>query len=331
MRKPAFESKRDILSTLSANAFVSGTELADQFAISRAAIARHVSELQALGVDIFAVKGKGYRLAQTLDLIDPELLKQRLTPRISADAELHVLPLVDSTNQFWLNKKDQNVASGSACWAECQSAGRGRRGRSWQSPFGAALYCSVWWQSQCNLSELMGLSVAVGLAMTRWLQQMGVPAQVKWPNDIYIDNKKVAGILVELESRSDGCGSAVVGVGLNVNLPKQASDQIDQPWTDLSQWLKPVPPRTNLAAGLYQAIVDCLEAFERGGLQHCLTDWSRYDVYHDQAVCLVMGAHQIQGVCRGVDGQGALLVETQDGLRSFFGGELSLRQANVAD
>lgn len=329
MRKPAFESKRAILAKLSAEQFISGTQLAEQLNISRAAIARHVTELQQLGVDIFAVKGRGYRLAQPLDLIAPDKLEGLLQASLPAQAKLHVVPIIDSTNQFWLNKKDDHVASGSACFAESQSAGRGRRGRTWQSPFGAALYCSVWWRSQNNLSELMGLSVAIGLAITRWLHQLGVPAKVKWPNDIYIEQQKVAGILVELEGRPDGCGSAVVGVGLNIHLPKASSEQIDQPWTHLHQWLSPLPNRTELAAGLYQAVIESLQTFESGGLQTCLADWSQYDVFTDKPVSLLMGSHHIDGICRGVDGQGALLVETAEGVRSFFGGELSLRQANV--
>ncbi|GGA84592.1 bifunctional ligase/repressor BirA [Neiella marina] len=331
MRKPTFESKRAILQQLSADNFVSGTDLAARLQISRSAIARHISELQDLGVDIYVVKGRGYKLGARLDLIESEVLAMLIDDWRPQDAELHVYPLIDSTNQFWLDRHPQQPPSASVCFAECQSAGRGRRGRSWQSPFGGALYCSVWWRSDNNLSELMGLSVAIGLALTRWLVDLGVPAQVKWPNDIYIKQKKVAGILVELESGKDGKGSAVVGVGLNIKLPDSVSANIDQPWTDLSQWLVPLPARTQLAAGLYQALVECLQRFEAGGLQQCLADWPKHDVYADKAIRLQMGDHQVAGICRGVDGQGALVIETGDGRRSFFGGEISVRPDHVVD
>ncbi|MBD1390517.1 bifunctional biotin--[acetyl-CoA-carboxylase] ligase/biotin operon repressor BirA [Neiella sp. HB171785] len=331
MRKPAFESKRTILEQLSAERFISGTELAEHLAISRSAIARHISELQQLGVDIYVVKGKGYKLATSLDLIDVTKLAA-LTECYRPDgAELHVFPLIDSTNQFWLNRQPQTPASASVCFAECQSAGRGRRGRAWQSPFGGALYCSVWWRSEHNLSELMGLSVAIGLALTRWLVTLGAPAQVKWPNDIYIKQQKVAGILVELESGKDGKGAAVIGVGLNIKLPSSTTAAIDQPWTELSQWLTPLPSRTEIAAGLYRTLIECLNEFESGGLQQCLADWSRHDVFADQAIRLLMGDHQVAGICRGVDGQGALVIENEQGRRSYFGGEISVRPVDAVD
>ncbi len=328
MRRALCKTKQAILRRLSANAFCSGQELAEELDISRSAVARHVKELNEQGVDIFSVKGKGYKLAKPLDLIQIEPLQSLLDASLQG-AELHVFPSIDSTNQFWLDQPSRSIPNGSACFAEYQSAGRGRRGRQWHSPMGAAIYFSTWWQSGLNLSELMGLSVAMGLAVTRWLNSLGAPAQVKWPNDIYIQGKKVAGILVELDAQPDGRGRAVVGVGLNVQLPQQAQSHIDQPWTQLADHLQPLPCRTELAAGLYQAIRACLEQFESEGLAHTIEDWARWDFYYGKPICLLMGQHQISGICRGVDGQGALRVESEQGLKSYFGGEISVRGADV--
>ncbi len=330
MRRAVFETKQQLLNKLSAHSFRSGQQLAEELAISRAAIARHVKELLAYGVDIYSVKGKGYKLARPLDLIDREELAKAIAGCLPDGAQLHVYPLLDSTNQYWLERKQQQLVSGSACFAECQTAGRGRRGRQWLSPLGAALYFSMWWQSQSNISELMGLSVSLGLAITRWLNQLGVPAQVKWPNDIYVTGKKIAGILVELEALNDGRGQAVIGVGLNVKLPEESAATIDQPWTQLADHLDESYSRTALAAGLYQTIFHCMQQFEAQGLDASLEDWNSYDHFAEQPITLLMGQHRIEGICRGVDGHGALLVETTQGLKSFFGGEISIRGTYAA-
>lgn len=325
MRRPVFETKQRLLSLLSAEQFLSGKELAQQLGITRSAIARHVKELSLLGVDIFSVKGKGHKLAQPLDLIEEDKLAHMLQGVRPESAELHVFPMIDSTNQFWLTRKNETIASGSACFAECQTAGRGRRGRQWQSPLGAALYFSMWWRSTSNLSELMGLSVAVGLAVTRWLNRLQVPAQVKWPNDVYVEGQKIAGILVELEAAANGCGQAVIGIGLNVALPSSAAEQIDQAWTQLSDHLPQALSRTELAASLYQALFECLSQFELNGLESAIQDWAHYDYFYNQPIRLLMGQHEIHGICRGVDGHGALLVEGAEGIKSYFGGEISVR------
>ena len=325
MRRPVFKTKQQLLTRLSAEQFISGQLLANELEISRSAIARHVKELAELGLDIYSVKGKGYRLAKPVDLIDQQQLQNLLQETLPEMAQLHVFPVIDSTNQFWLDKRADLAVSGSGCFAECQTAGRGRRGRKWQSPLGASLYFSMWWQSNSNLSELMGLSVAVGLALTRWLNQQGVPAKVKWPNDIYVNAEKIAGILVELDTRADGCGQAVIGIGLNVALPETATNQIEQAWTQLEDHLPDPVSRTELAASLYETVLHCLQQFEQSGLASCISDWSLYDHFGNQSIRLLMGQHEIEGICKGIDGNGALLVETVAGMKSYFGGEISLR------
>lgn len=329
MRRPVFETKRKLLALLSADRFSAGPWLADELGITRSAIARHVKELVELGVDIYSVKGKGHKLAKAVELIDEAHLLELVSSQLPDAAQLHLFPVIDSTNQFWLERRAEGAVSGSGCFAECQTAGRGRRGRQWQSPLGAALYFSMWWQSESNLSELMGLSVAVGLAMTRWLNQLGVEAQVKWPNDIYVEGKKIAGILVELEAGADGCGRAIIGIGLNVALPNTATAAIDQAWTQLKDHLPAPISRTKLAASLYKEVLACLQQFESEGLAPCIQDWPSYDYFIDQPIRLLMGQHQIEGLCRGVDGHGALVVETDEGTKSYFGGEISVRGQDV--
>lgn len=330
MRRPVFETKQKLLTKLSAERFVSGQQLADELQVTRSAVARHVKELVELGVDIYSVKGKGHRLAKPLELIDEQELKKQLAEVVPQQAQLHVFPVIDSTNQFWLDKRADHAVSGSGCFAECQTAGRGRRGRQWQSPLGAAVYFSMWWQSALNLSELMGLSVAVGLAITRWLNELDVPAKVKWPNDIYVKGQKIAGILVELETREDGCGQAVIGVGLNIALPEASANQIDQAWTQLQDHLPKKISRTELAASLYRSLLSCLQQFELEGLAPCIEDWQQFDHFAEQPIRLIMGPHEVHGICKGVDGHGALLVESDEGIKSYFGGEISVRGQDAA-
>lgn len=327
MKSHTFNSKRSILQQLSAEQFISGNQLGERLGISRAAVAKHIKELNQWGLDIFTVKGRGYRLAKPLQMLDEALIRSAL-PADKRVVPIQLFPVIDSTNRYWMERYQSLPPTGSCCLAEMQTAGRGRRGRAWQSPFAAALYLSTYWFSEQSIAEMMGLSLAVGVGIARWLRGLGIDqVTVKWPNDIYIQGAKVAGILIELAGESDGHCHLVVGVGLNLDLPAAAGAEIEQAFTDLYQHLPASvePDRNQLAAGLINSVSQVLQDYHSQGMAPVVAVWPEFDHFLNQPVQLLMGKHIQHGIVRGINPQGGLLVESEQGMKTYYGGEISVR------
>ncbi|MCE9688213.1 bifunctional biotin--[acetyl-CoA-carboxylase] ligase/biotin operon repressor BirA [Shewanella sp. AS16] len=310
--------KRAILSLLNAGDFVSGEALADALGISRAAISKHIDTLETYGVEIYSVKGKGYKLATPVFLIDEPRLLQAIDNRCFYFDE------TSSTNAFLLSHAKE-LKSGDICIAEYQSAGRGRRGRTWVSPYGNHLYCSLFWGFSQGMAQAMGLSLVVACSLVKVLQELGVPELgVKWPNDIYLEHKKLAGVLIEMSGQADSECQLIIGIGLNMAMSDNQALAIEQPWNDLSH-LASMPDKTELAIKLQQQLKRDLQLFEREGLPAFMSRWQAVDLFDGRPVRLLMGSNEIQGICRGIDEQGSLLLETDTGLQAYVGGEISLR------
>lgn len=317
-------TQRQLLQYLATGDVYSGEWLAEQLGISRAAVARYIDHLQQLGVDIYAMKAKGYRLATPIQLLDGSLMRQIQS---STAPDILVQHITDSTNTQLMNKLRDGVMllPGQVLVAEAQTAGRGRRGNQWLSPFGTNLYFSFYWSLQRGIQAAMGLSLVIGVAVADLLQQLlNIELQLKWPNDLYIDGQKVGGILVELAGQSHASCDVVIGLGLNIFLAESQRAQINQRVTALSEHTKQLIDRNRLIPLLQQHLIDEMHAFEQQGFSAYAERFNRRDCYQGQWV-QISGAQAISGICRGVDLQGALLVETTDGLQSVFGGEVSLR------
>ena len=329
-----FAKKHQILSQLSDGEFYSGQALGESLGISRAAVGKHIKQLEDIGLDIFSVTGKGYKLAAPLRLLDETKITAN-TNRTSNDW-LEVHHVIDSTNDHMLEqiRAGQSIYgkamdNGHTVVAECQTAGRGRRGRSWISPFGSHIYFSYLWHLD-GIGQAMGLSVAVGLALRETIAEFidsSSKATLKWPNDVYVDGKKIAGILVELEGQADGPCEVVIGIGINVNMPAKSAEQIDQPWTDLSSYSDETVDRNLFIAKLCNSLYRQMEAFAAEGLSPLVSQWNEHDYFYQQDVKLIMGNHETHGVCQGIDRQGGLVLTLKDGnTRSFYGGEISVRK-----
>ncbi len=312
-----------IIQLLADGQFYSGEWLGEQLSVSRTSISNYIKQAEQLGLDIHSVKGKGYKLAHSIELLDVDEIKRQ-----SGQNAIEVFTEIDSTNQYLMDRLDQ-LTSGATCLAESQTAGRGRRGRKWISPFGSHLYLSMFWQLEAGIEAAMGLSLATGIATVNALTALGINgAQLKWPNDIYVNNKKLAGILVEMSAQAAGPCQLVVGLGLNIKMPSQMAAEIDQPWTDLSQIGGAGVSRNTLAAHIIMALEQTLALYEQEGLAPFLPRWQELDAFINQPVNLIMGPKTISGIARGVDKQGALLVEQHGVVKPFIGGEISLRLAN---
>lgn len=326
MKQASKVIRQHILKLLSDGQFHSGEAIAQEVNLSRTAVAGHIAQLSDWGLDVFKVKGKGYRLERPITLLNADKIKKQLHE--SRLAVVEVESVLASTNTQ-LKKRiagaQYDLADGDVVLAEVQTDGRGRRGRSWLAPVGGSLTFSMYWRFPEGYQSMSGLSLLVGLAVCDGLQKMGVnDAQLKWPNDVYLNGRKLAGILIEVEGQIGATAHCVIGVGLNVSMPDGQYD-VGQPYTDIEGYLGHVPDRNSLAASIIGALWRYLPKFSEQGFAPFIEHWQALDLYAEKRIVLQMGEKRFVGVDRGVDASGALLVETQDGISRFHGGEVSLR------
>lgn len=319
-----------ILLPLMANGeFHSGQDLAAALGISRTAVWKQLNKLEVLGLEIESVKGRGYRIPGGIDLIDEATVRSAMSAAgLSLLSELSVQELIDSTNMEALRRVEEGARSGLVCTAEQQTAGRGRRGREWISPFGRNLYVSTVWEFTQGAAALEGLSLAVGVAVAQTLSDLGLPeVQLKWPNDVQHEGKKLGGVLLEMVGDASGHCQVVVGIGINVSMPSVAANAIDQAWTDISAMTTSAnaPGRNALLSALLDQLLPLLAEFEGGGFTPWREAWQALDAHADKAVIIAKGNDKTAGVARGVDSRGALQLETSVGVQSVYGGEISLR------
>lgn len=317
-------SLKPLLSTLADGQFHSGDALGDRLNVSRTAIWKQIKKVEALGVSVDSVKGKGYCIRGGLDLLSLEKLDALVTPVArSLISEIDIREVVDSTNAIAMAKAIQG-GSGYVCTTEQQTAGKGRRGKAWASPYAANLYISVVWEFSGGAAALEGLSLAVGVAVANALDEADVGGvRLKWPNDILCDGRKLAGILLEIAGDLAGPCQVVVGIGLNVAMPDKVS--IDQPWTDIQTINKLAADRNRLLALVLNHLMPLLNDFESKGFTAYREAWMSLDAYADQDIALILGDEVVVGSSAGVDESGAVLVDTPAGRRRFSGGEVSLR------
>lgn len=315
-------AKLKIIELLSSGESVSGEVLGKALGVSRAAISKQVKSLAEWGVDIYSIPGKGYQLATKID----QLNSQRLSGLVSQSSLIAVYPHIDSTNQHMMSQLTQ-WESGDVCLAEHQTAGRGRRGRKWISPYGSNLYMSMYWRFDQGVAATMGLSLIVGIAIAETLTEFGVRSSLKWPNDVYIEAKKVSGVLVELAIEAGGAAQVVIGIGLNLTMSdkNKQTEGIDQPWTSLDQHLPMPVDRNQFTAVLINRLHQELTQYQLVGNQGIAERWTHYDHFANKPVKLIMGHQSVNGIARGIDDTGAILVESDGKIAPYIGGEISLR------
>lgn len=310
-----------LISILSDGEFHSGEQLGERLGMSRAAINKHIQTLRDWGVDVFTVPGKGYSLPEPIQLLNEDLIRSSIN-----EGAVTVLPVIDSTNQYLLDRL-ASLRSGDACVAEYQQAGRGRRGRKWFSPFGANLYLSMYWRLEQGPAAAIGLSLVIGIVMAEVLQSLGADkVRVKWPNDLYLLDRKLAGILVELTGKTGDAAQIVIGAGINLAMRRVESDVINQGWINLQEAGIKID-RNTLAVRLIKELRAALVLFEQEGLAPYLKRWERLDNFIHRPVKLIIGEKEIFGTSRGIDMQGALLLEQDGVIKPWMGGEISLRSA----
>ncbi|MBU0687907.1 MAG: biotin--[acetyl-CoA-carboxylase] ligase [Gammaproteobacteria bacterium] len=314
-----------LLRALADGEFHSGEEMAQQLGMSRASVHNALQDVVQYGVKLHSVRGRGYRLSQPLYWLDKALILAEVGEARAA-LDLEILDHATSSNALLLQAASQGASSGRVLAVEWQSAGRGRLGRSWHAGLGDALTFSLLWRFECGLAALSGLSLAVGVAMMRALRELGVDdAGLKWPNDVMLPSGKLAGILLEAQGDMLGPSAVVIGIGLNLDVPTEAG-KIGQAVGDLSACGVPLDRRNKVLAILLKHLLSVLHEFSSHGFTALHKEWERAHIYDQRPVEMLMpDGKRIDGVALGVTDEGALRVQTADGLREFHSGEVSLR------
>jgi BirA family biotin operon repressor/biotin-[acetyl-CoA-carboxylase] ligase len=322
-------SQSKLLSLLADGKFHSGSELGACLSISRTAVWKRIKSLRQYGLVIYSVKGKGYRITQTLELYNQE----RIFSYIDADVKPLIKQItlhteVDSTNQYLLNMIDQDDFHGCITLAEYQTEGRGRRGNAWISPFAGGISLSMGWHFDPAPEPLALVSLGAGVAVIRALRRIGIfDAGLKWPNDVVWQYRKLGGTLVEMRAESAGPCKIIIGIGINYSFPKELSYSpgIDQPWVDIATIQQPAVLRNKFTAILISEILRLIINNSGRDDSGIIEEWRRYDCMKGKFAKLALPDRTVSGLIQGVDDNGTLIMSINGGLEKFNSGEISLR------
>lgn len=313
-----------LLKLLQDGRFHSGEALGGELGISRSAIWKQLQSLEAeLGIEVFKVPGRGYRLSAPMTLLNAKEIE-----RNAGDTgwPVFVEASLDSTNAEVFRRLDSGCGAPFVLLSERQTAGRGRRGRAWASPFAENLYCSLALRVDGGMRQVEALSLTVGLAVAKALQASGLEAAgLKWPNDVLADGQKIAGILLELSGDPADVCHVVIGVGINVNMAVDTKAAIDQPWTSMRQHLGRMIDRNELAGEVLRQLTRYVSLHWQSGFTSVRDEWEALHLWRGRPVALLAGTNATLGVVLGVDDRGAIRLEVDGVEQVFSGGELSLR------
>jgi BirA family biotin operon repressor/biotin-[acetyl-CoA-carboxylase] ligase len=326
--------RRQLLKLLASGEFRSGEQLAKDLRVTRSAVWKLIGKLRNLGIEIEAASRHGYRLPGPVQLYDAQAIRSALqSASQEAIHSIDALLTVDSTNRHLVDMAAAPIDRMQVCVAEVQTAGRGRRGRSWLAPFGSGVCMSVSWQFAESPPTFSALSLAIGVAIVRALRRFGLESvKLKWPNDVVIAHRKLAGILIDLRGEAGGPSRVVIGVGMNLHLPPAVrlslAEQQAALATDLHEHLRErTPDRNVLVAAVLDELVATLRTFERNGFAAFESEWRGLDSMRDKPVRVLSANETINGIARGVAADGSLQVEVQGQVRRFMSGDVSLRAA----
>jgi BirA family transcriptional regulator, biotin operon repressor / biotin---[acetyl-CoA-carboxylase] ligase len=315
-----------LLNCLADGEYHSGVELGSELGVSRTAVWKALSKLEEYGVFLEVTKGKGYRIPDGLDLLDRENMLTQLGQCSELLHYFHLLQSVESTNSY-LMADNSLVDPGHyvVCMAERQTAGRGRRGRVWRSPYAKNIYLSLSFNLQGGVESLDGLSLALGVAVAKCLSSQGVKGVgLKWPNDILVGGKKLAGILVELKGEAEQGWKVVAGLGLNVLMSESEGSEIDQSWVSIASLSnEKLHSRGEWGVLLIESIIATIELYRNIGFIGLMAEWEKFDALSQKPV-MVVGS-DLRGICEGVDERGRLLMRVSGEIKAINAGEVSIR------
>lgn len=326
-----------LLRQLADGAFHSGEDLAAKVGLTRARVSQVLRDAEDVGLALERIKGRGYRLLEAPDFLAVDAVRARLAELGVARAAPAVLAIevvdqIESTSTELNRRSQRRDIHGMVLAAEWQTAGRGRRGRTWTAVAGGSLTFSLGWQFEQGAGFLAGLSLAIGVAVVRALEAEGFAGiALKWPNDLVHRHQKLGGILIDLNGDALGPSVTVIGVGLNVRLPANARKDIPNPVTDLATVAgkKKLPvDRNRVFARLLDELTAVLQQYAAEGFAPFAAEWQHRHAYQGKMVKLLLpdGA-TVTGKVAGVDASGALVLADGPRRARFLSGEISLRRA----
>jgi len=318
----------NVLRRLADGAFHSGAALAAAFRVSRGTIWNAVGAIEAAGIEVYKVRGRGYRLGAELSMLGREAVLAHVG-RAASRFSLTIVDACASTNTLLLERAQSGGAAGEAIAAEWQTQGRGRLGRPWRAVPCAGVTFSLLWKFERGAAALGGLSLACGVAVLRALASIGAPdLRLKWPNDVLWRGRKVAGILVEMHGDALGPSAVVIGIGSNVRASREVASAVEQPIADLETICGAPVDRNRVLGAALRELAGVLDRFTDEGFAPFRPEWERSHAHQDSRIRVVApSGTRIEGVARGVDPDGALLVETSAGVQRLHSGEVSVRAA----
>jgi BirA family biotin operon repressor/biotin-[acetyl-CoA-carboxylase] ligase len=295
-----------------------GTEIAKALGISRMAIWKVVQRLKTYNIEIKS-EHLGYRLENPLFLLE----KSKIQKHLHKDVTLDIFESLPSSNDYLKNLT--STTSPHICLVEHQTNGRGRLGRSWASPFGRNIYCSMSYVFKKDISEMAGLSLVVGILTAKALETVDqrFKPHLKWPNDIYLEGKKVGGILIDLIAEANGTCKAILGIGLNVNMKGIPLKDVEN-WICLEELVDKTLDRNQVVGEIINSLFKGMETFASQGLVSFLPDWKRLDFLDNKKVTLTSGQEVHSGIAKGISPQGYLTLELPQGLKQFSYGDTRL-------
>ncbi|MBX9587188.1 MAG: bifunctional biotin--[acetyl-CoA-carboxylase] ligase/biotin operon repressor BirA [Gammaproteobacteria bacterium] len=316
----------EIIALLADGKSRSGQEIGDLLNITRSAVWKIMHKLSELGIPVERHQGKGYRFTRPVQMLDKDLIWSSLSPEAQKlIPQFDLVDTLDSTNNYMLQKLKQAKPSGSLVISEHQTAGRGRLGRTWHSPYAANIYLALYWHFDRDTTEISGLSQVITTSVVTALEQNNVTGLcLKWPNDIYHNDKKLAGVLVDMIAESHSATDTVIGVSLNISMHTK-DDVIDQPWTDIHTITDRFPDRNKITSTLLDSIYSDIQVFAQKGFEPFAKRWSENDCLANNAIIASNGQQTIEGIARGVGSFGELLIETSEGIVPFLNGSVKIR------
>lgn len=322
MNKSSNLKLAQLLTILNDGEFHDGTALGEKLQVTRSAVWKMIRKLERYGVSLQSIKGKGYAMTHPLILLDKEKIMQGLT---NQQVEISVFESIDSTNAYLKTRRaDKGVQ---VCIAEHQTVGRGRFQRAWVSPFAQNVTLSCLYTFHKDLSELAGLSLVVSLAVFSTLQFFQVAdLQVKWPNDLISDAKKIAGNLIEVQAESNGLCQVVIGIGINVNmLPETVHDNIGQPWTSMRAVRDEYFDRNNVCTVLINHLLAYLQKFANEGFDSFVHEWDKAAGMQHKRIAIKTQTATVVGEVMGINAQGHLILKMDNGaVQTFSSGDTTI-------
>jgi BirA family biotin operon repressor/biotin-[acetyl-CoA-carboxylase] ligase len=317
-----------LLRLLADGDFRSGPALARTLGVSRATVWNAVRAIEIAGLEVYKVRGRGYRLAQPVSLLDAAAIVQCVGAH-ARRLTVEIVDVADSTNTLLMQRAAAGAQSGAVIAAEWQSSGRGRLGRPWHSGVGRALTFSLLWRFTQGAGAIAGLSLAAGVAVLRALHDLGAnEARLKWPNDVLWRGHKLAGMLIEMQGDALGPSAVVIGIGLNVRLSAAMRGRIDQAAADLESACGRELDRNAVLASILARLVQVLDEFTEHGFAPLRAEWERHHAHQGQNVAVKLPTGRMEeGVATGVADDGALLFQTGTAVRRLHSGEITVRAA----